>query len=210
MATISTIFTGSRGKQMLVVRFTAAERFAHWTHTLAFTVLLVTGMFIYAPFLHSFATGGAGEASRLTHRAAAVLFMAAPLVYLVFSPRDFFYSLKESFSWGTDDWGWLKNAWAYYSRGIIGTMPPQVWRVLRQNGLPWFPAAAAGLTCSSSERSAVVSGRFGRPTASTGCHRPAWLPASSRRSSTYAGRSRRAYFLILVSVADVSDNRMVR
>lgn len=125
MATISTIFTGARGKQMLVVRFTAAERFAHWLHTIAFTVLLVTGMFIYAPFLHSFATGGAGEASRLTHRAAAVLFMAAPLVYLVFSPRDFFYSLKESFTWGADDWGWLKNAWAYYSRGVVGTMPPQ-------------------------------------------------------------------------------------
>src|SRR5512142_247612 len=125
VASSATTFPAARGKQMLVVRFTAAERLAHWVHFVAFTALLVTGLFLYAPFLHSFAAGGAGEATRLVHRAAAVLFIAAPLLYLVFSPREFFYSLKESFTWGDADWGWVKNAWAYYSRGVVGTMPPQ-------------------------------------------------------------------------------------
>ncbi|MCL4489475.1 MAG: cytochrome b/b6 domain-containing protein [Chloroflexi bacterium] len=125
MATITMPLAGVRGRQVLVVRFTAAERAAHWVHFVAFSVLLVTGMFIYLPWLHAFAGGAAGEASRLIHRGAAVLFIAAPLVYLVFSPREFLYSLKESFTWGADDVGWLKNAWGYYSQGKLGTMPPQ-------------------------------------------------------------------------------------
>lgn len=124
-AETTTTLTGLRGRQVLVIRFTAAERIAHWVHFCAFTILLVTGMVIYIPWFHSFAIGPAGESTRLAHRVAAVLFIAAPFIYLVFSPREFFYSLKESFSWGSDDIGWLKNAWGYYSRGEMGTMPPQ-------------------------------------------------------------------------------------
>jgi len=123
MATVATDLTTKR--QVLVVRFTAAERLAHWLHFVAFTVLLGTGLFIYVPAFQPFTVGAAGEASRLAHRAAAVVFMIAPLIYLVFSPREFFYSLKEAFTWGKDDWGWLQNAWSYYSRGQAGTMPPQ-------------------------------------------------------------------------------------
>lgn len=115
----------ARGRQALVVRFTGAERAAHWVHFCAFTVLLGTGLFIYVPAFHAFSTGAAGEASRLAHRVAAIAFMVAPLIYLVFSPREFLYSLRESFTWGADDWGWLKNAWAYYASGRKGTMPPQ-------------------------------------------------------------------------------------
>ncbi len=112
-------------RQVLVVRFTAGERLAHWVHFLAFTVLLGTGLFLYVPWFQPFTVGEAGAASRLAHRVAAVVFMIAPLIYLVLSPREFFYSLKEAFTWGKDDWGWLQNAWSYYSRGKLGTMPPQ-------------------------------------------------------------------------------------
>jgi len=114
-----------RVRQVLVLRFTGAERFAHWVHFVAFTVLLGTGLFIYVPWFQPFTIGAAGEASRLAHRIAAVVFIIAPLIYFVFSPREFWYSIKESFSWGKDDWGWLQNAWSYYTRGKAGTMPPQ-------------------------------------------------------------------------------------
>ncbi len=124
MSTLATDLA-AHARQVLVVRFTGAERFAHWVHFVAFTVLLGTGLFIYVPWFQSFAIGAAGEASRLAHRAAAVVFIIAPLFYLIFSPREFFYSLKESFSWGPDDWGWLQNAWSYYAHGKAGTMPPQ-------------------------------------------------------------------------------------
>lgn len=124
MASVATD-VAARPEQALVLRFTAAERVAHWVHFFAFTVLLGTGMFLYVPWFQPFALGASGEAARLAHRAAAVVFMAAPLIYLIWSPREFFYSLKESFSWGADDWGWLKNAWNYYAHGHSGTMPPQ-------------------------------------------------------------------------------------
>ena len=123
MATVATDLATKR--QVLVVRFAAAERFAHWLHFVAFTVLLGTGLFIYVPAFQPFTVGAAGEASRLAHRAAAVVFMIAPLIYLVFSPREFFYSLKEAFTWGRDDLCWLKSAWAYYSHGKTSAMCPQ-------------------------------------------------------------------------------------
>ncbi|MGQ9926142.1 MAG: formate dehydrogenase subunit gamma [Chloroflexaceae bacterium] len=112
-------------RQVLVMRFTAGERIAHWVHFIAFTILLGTGLFLYMPALRPFAVGEAGEASRLAHRGAAILFMAAPLVYLIWSPRDFFYSLREAFTWGPDDLGWLRAAWGYYTRGDTAQMPPQ-------------------------------------------------------------------------------------
>ena len=115
----------TRARQVLVMRFTGAERAAHWVHFVAFTVLLGTGLFIYVPFLKAFAVGEAGIAARLAHRVAAIAFIIAPVFYLVFSPREFFYSLKESFAWGKDDWGWLQNAWNYYAHGKAGTMPPK-------------------------------------------------------------------------------------
>jgi len=124
MATSATEIA-ARTRQPLVMRFTTAERLAHWIHFAAFTVLLGTGLFIYVPALQPFAIGDAGMASRLAHRVAAVVFIGAPLVYLLFSPREFFYSLKESFAWGKEDWGWLQNAWNYYAHGKAGTMPPQ-------------------------------------------------------------------------------------
>jgi len=124
MATAVTDLAPAR-RQVLVVRFTAGERIAHWMHFVAFTVLLGTGLFLYVPALQPFTIGAAGAASRLAHRAAALLFMAAPLVYLVWSPREFFSSLKDAFTWGPDDLGWLRAAWCYYTRGYACDMPPQ-------------------------------------------------------------------------------------
>jgi len=109
----------------MIVRFKAPERLAHWLHFVAFTVLLGTGMFIYLPALRAFATGNAGEAARLAHRIAALVFMLSPIIYLVFSPREFFESLREMFKWGPDDFAWLRGAAAYYTYGRKAQLPPQ-------------------------------------------------------------------------------------
>ncbi len=93
MATTITL-TGTQVREALVVRFTAAERAAHWVHAAAFLVLLATGIILYVPALQAYTTSAAGEMSRTVHRLAAVAFMLAPVIYLVFSPREFFYSLK--------------------------------------------------------------------------------------------------------------------
>lgn len=117
--------TGAPAREVLVVRFTAAERAAHWVHAAAFVVLLATGIILYVPAFRAYTTSAAGEVSRTVHRLGAVAFMLAPVLYLVFSPREFFYSLKEAFTWGRDDSEWFRNAWSYYTNGVAGTMPAQ-------------------------------------------------------------------------------------
>lgn len=109
-----------------VKRFSASERVAHWVHFLAFTVLLGTGGFLYMPALQPFTAGAAGEAARLAHRIAAVVFIVTPLFYLIGDPKGFFGSLRESFSWGADDFRWLRLVWQYYTQGARAKgVPPQ-------------------------------------------------------------------------------------
>ena len=109
-----------------VRRFSASERLAHWLHFLAFTVLLGTGGFLYMPALQPFTVGAAGEAARLAHRVAAVVFIVTPLLYLMGDSRGFLGSLRESFSWGADDLRWLRLAWRYYTQGANAEgVPPQ-------------------------------------------------------------------------------------
>ncbi len=111
--------------QVLVLRFSAGERLAHWTHFAAFTVLLGTGLVLHWPPLKPFAGGEAGELARLVHRGAALVFLAAPLVYLMVSPREFFRSLREVLSWSRQDVVWFRNAWGYYAHGRADNLPPQ-------------------------------------------------------------------------------------
>ncbi len=108
-----------------VERFSASERIAHWLQFVAFMVLLVTGGFIYMPALQAFALGPAGEMSRMFHRVAAVVFIITPLIYLIGDSKGFFSSLREVFSWGSDDFNWLKKAWQYYTIGDEVEVPPQ-------------------------------------------------------------------------------------
>jgi formate dehydrogenase subunit gamma len=108
-----------------VTRFSASERIAHWLHFLAFTVLLGTGGFLYMPALQPFTIGAAGEAARLSHRLAAVVFILCPLIYLLGDPKGFVGSLREAFSWGADDIRWLRLAWQYYTKGAEVDVPPQ-------------------------------------------------------------------------------------
>lgn len=109
-----------------VKRFSASERVAHWLHFLAFTVLLGTGGFLYMPALQPFTIGSAGEAARLAHRVAAVVFILCPLIYLLGDSSGFFGSLREAFSWGADDFRWLRMVWQYYTKGAAAKgIPPQ-------------------------------------------------------------------------------------
>jgi len=109
-----------------IKRFSASERIAHWLQFLAFTVLLGTGGFLYMPALQAFAIGPAGEAARVAHRVAAVVFMLCPLVYLIGDSKGFFGSLRDTFTWGADDFKWLKLAWRFYTQGTDADgIPPQ-------------------------------------------------------------------------------------
>lgn len=108
-----------------IQRFSAYERVVHWLHFAAFSVLVVTGLFLYVPLFQPYTIGEAGEASRLLHRIAAVVFFAGPFLYLFLQPRRFLENVRESLTWGLDDLSWLRYAWGYYTAGEKGQMAPQ-------------------------------------------------------------------------------------
>lgn len=113
-------------KQKEILMFNTAQRLVHWLHTLAFAVLMLTGMALYIPwFSNSVGSGDGGLVIRLLHRAGAVAFMLVPVIYILFSPREWAASMKRVFTWSKDDLGWLQAAPAYYFLGDEEAMPPQ-------------------------------------------------------------------------------------
>jgi formate dehydrogenase subunit gamma len=106
--------------------FNTTQRAVHWLHTVAFSVLMLTGIVLYVPWFGS--SVGAGEGGlviRLLHRVGAVAFMLVPIIYIVFSPKEWAAATKRVFTWGKGDLGWLRAAPAYYFLGDEEAMPPQ-------------------------------------------------------------------------------------
>jgi formate dehydrogenase subunit gamma len=113
-------------KQKEILMFNTTQRLAHWLHTTAFVLLMITGAVIYIPwFSHSVGLGAGGYAVRLIHRLGAIAFMLVPIIYIIFSPREWAASMKLIFTWSEDDLGWLKATPAYYFLGDKEAMPPQ-------------------------------------------------------------------------------------
>ena len=105
-----------------VVKFTAGARWFHWVITAAALALAITGLFLYVP---AFAGAAEGSYSRIIHRVAAVIFVAAPLLFFLTKPGGSLHFIKTIFSWGKDDIAWLKAAPDYYFGGSEKSMPPQ-------------------------------------------------------------------------------------
>lgn len=105
-----------------VVKFTAGARWFHWVITAAALALAITGLLLYVP---AFAGAAEGSYSRIIHRVAAVIFVAAPLLFFLAKPGGSLRFIKQIFSWGKDDLAWLKAAPDYYFGGSEKNMPPQ-------------------------------------------------------------------------------------
>jgi len=103
-------------------RFRLSTRLLHWTVTLSALILALTGILLWVPAWGGVTMDGW---SRLVHRIAAVVFMAAPILYALFNWRPSWNFIKEAFTWGKEDIGWLKAAPDYYFGGEESKMPPQ-------------------------------------------------------------------------------------
>jgi formate dehydrogenase subunit gamma len=106
----------------VVERFKKRTIWFHWVHTAAFLVLLVTGAMLFLPGLGGPAAGGI---TRSIHRIAVVFFVGAPIVYFILNPRMSLHFIKETFTWGKEDYQWLCHAPDYYFGGVEEKMPPQ-------------------------------------------------------------------------------------
>jgi len=105
-----------------VERYRKPTRILHWVHAGAFTILFLTGLILFIPALGFLAQD---SWTRLIHRIAAALFIIAPLIYIPLNWKATLRGVKDAFSWGMDDVGWLMAAPRYYFLADEEAMPPQ-------------------------------------------------------------------------------------
>ncbi len=105
-----------------VERYRKPTRILHWINLVAFIALFLTGLILFIPPLGILAQD---SWTRVIHRVAAIIFIAAPLIYLFMNWKATGKGIKEAFSWGADDIRWLKAAPRYYFLADEKAMPPQ-------------------------------------------------------------------------------------
>lgn len=104
-----------------ILRYAPQQRWVHWIGATGFLLLLLSGLVLLFPPLSFLAAGGW---SRLLHQIGAILFLSWPVLYATTYPLGLKRMLKESFSYGRDDWAWAKKAPGYFF-GHADGMPPQ-------------------------------------------------------------------------------------
>ncbi len=105
-----------------VEKYSKPTRVLHWIHAGAFCLLFLTGLALFIPQLGFLAQD---SVTRVIHRIGAVIFIIAPLIYIPMNWQATKRGIKEAFSWGASDIGWLKAAPRYYFLGDEKDMPPQ-------------------------------------------------------------------------------------
>ena len=105
-----------------VERFRKRAIFQHWWIVACSLLLGITGLFMFLSWVSPGAWGGYAG---VIHRIGAVGFVAVPVLYFLMNPKSSLEWLKETFTWGVDDLGWLQAAPTYYFGGPEEAMPPQ-------------------------------------------------------------------------------------
>lgn len=105
-----------------VEKYRRPTRILHWVHTGAFLALVITGIFLYFPPAGFLAQD---SISRVIHRVAVIVFVAAPLIYALMNWKASKESVNEALTWGWDDWAWVAAAPRYYFLGDENAMPAQ-------------------------------------------------------------------------------------
>ena len=105
-----------------VEKYRKPVRVLHWVHAGAFVLLFLTGLVLFIPQLGFLAQD---SWTRLIHRITAAVFVIAPVLYLALDWNRAWRGIKQAFTWGSEDLGWLKAAPGYYFFGAEADMPPQ-------------------------------------------------------------------------------------
>ncbi|KXG44172.1 formate dehydrogenase subunit gamma [Tepidibacillus decaturensis] len=109
-------------KKNKVFRYTKADRIMHWAVAFGFVLLAISGFIIFFQGSAALLSTKLGIGVRIVHRIGAIFFVAAPMIYLIFSHNRFCWLCV--FKWSKQDLGWLKAAPKHYFFGGDG-MPPQ-------------------------------------------------------------------------------------
>jgi len=124
-----------------IERYRKPTRILHWVHAGAFVLLFLTGLVLFIPQLGIIAQD---SWTRLIHRIAAVIFVVAPLIYIPLNWKVSWKGIKDAFTWGAADIGWLQAAPRYYFFCDEKAMPPQEHMNTGQK-MWWFMVIVFGL-----------------------------------------------------------------
>ncbi|MDO8568147.1 MAG: formate dehydrogenase subunit gamma [Dehalococcoidales bacterium] len=105
-----------------IERYRKPTRVLHWAIAVSFVALFLTGLVLFVPALGFLARD---SWTRVFHRIMAVIFVAAPLAYLLLNWKASWKGVSEAFNWGVEDLGWLQAAPRYYFLSDESSMPPQ-------------------------------------------------------------------------------------
>ncbi len=113
------------GPSTRIERFNFTERGTHWTHSIGFLLLLLTGVFLYFPPLGQAAAGvGLSHLTMLNlHVLTGAFYLGGPLLWWLFGNRRSLNRDLEALDvWDDDDIAFLKSPLGVVKEGVA---PPQ-------------------------------------------------------------------------------------
>lgn len=109
-----------------IQRHSAFARGLHWIHTIACLSLFATGLILFIPSVAAAVGTATVQGARMVHRVMAVIFIVAPIVSMIISPKGFVHLWKSLFfKWDADDKEFMKKFFPYLLFGAKQHMPPQ-------------------------------------------------------------------------------------
>ncbi len=111
-----------RKNETVVEKYNKATRILHHVQTIAFVVLFLTELVLFIPQLGFLAQD---SWTRILYWIDTAVFIIVPPIYLALKSKAAIEALKEAFSRGKEDIGWLKAAPCYYFLSDGEGMPPQ-------------------------------------------------------------------------------------
>lgn len=108
-----------------ILKCSVGARIIHWSHTICWFVLLLTGLVMFSGWFDWLKpVFGGTNGANLIHRIFALVFVAVPLIGLIVKPRSFIGWMKEAASWGKDEIKFMM-LFPLDFIGIKVYMPPQ-------------------------------------------------------------------------------------
>lgn len=109
-----------------IQRHSAFARGLHWIHTIACLALFATGLVLFIPSVAAAVGNSTVQGARVVHRVMAAIFIAAPIVSIIISPKGFIHLWNSLFfKWDDDDKEFMNKFFPYLFLGAKQHMPPQ-------------------------------------------------------------------------------------
>lgn len=109
-----------------IQRHSLLARWIHGVHMVACLVLILSGAVVFVPAVAQAVGNNVVQAIRIGHRVFAAIFIVAPLVGMITSPKGFVHIAKGLFTkWDKDDYEFMKKFPKYMFAASKTHMPPQ-------------------------------------------------------------------------------------